>query len=47
MFQVKKLFERALSFRNHNTQTSETDAMIKALHKLIGLDIPSTKASVR
>ncbi len=44
IFLITKLLERTLNLRNHNTQISATYATIKALNKLVKLDIPKTKA---
>ncbi|WP_161492927.1 hypothetical protein [Candidatus Enterovibrio altilux] len=46
MVQAKKLLGGTLNLRNHTTQISETDAMIKALNKLVRLAIPNTKVIV-
>ncbi|HFQ5219159.1 TPA: IS5 family transposase [Vibrio vulnificus] len=42
MFRVKKLLGGTLSLRNYNAQVGEAYAMIKALNKLTGLDMPET-----
>ncbi|ATF08618.1 hypothetical protein BTN50_0074 [Candidatus Enterovibrio altilux] len=47
MVRVKKLLGGTVSLGNHTTQTSATDAMIKALNKLTRPDIPNIKAIVQ
>ncbi|OWM13163.1 transposase, partial [Vibrio parahaemolyticus] len=46
MFRVKQLLGGRLSLRNYNAQVGETYAMIKALNKLTGLDMPETQCIV-
>ncbi len=43
MLRVKKLIRKALNLRDHNAQTGETCAVIKALNKLSRLRMPKTK----
>ncbi len=43
MHRVKQLLGGKLSLRNYNAQVGETYAMIKALNKLTGLDMPETQ----
>ncbi len=42
MYRIKQLLRGRLSLRNYNTQVGEIYAMIKALNKLTGLDMPET-----
>ncbi|WP_394336792.1 hypothetical protein [Candidatus Enterovibrio altilux] len=46
MFQVKKLLGETLGLRDHNTQISETYAMIKTSNKLTGLHMLRIKTMV-
>ncbi len=47
MYRVKQLLGGKLSLRNYNAQVGETDAMIKALNKLTGLDMPKLSISFK
>lgn len=42
MYWLKQLLSGRLSLWNYNSQLGETYAMIKALNKLAGLDMPET-----
>lgn len=46
MYRAKQLLGGRLSLRNCNAQVCETYAMIKALNKLTGLDMPETQCVV-
>ncbi len=43
MYRVKQLLGGKLSLRNYNAPVGETYAMLKALNKLTGFDMPETQ----
>ncbi|WP_161492937.1 hypothetical protein [Candidatus Enterovibrio altilux] len=46
MVRVKKLLVGRLSLRDHITQTSEIDVIVKTFNKLTRLSMPNMKAIV-
>ncbi|ATF08874.1 hypothetical protein [Candidatus Enterovibrio altilux] len=46
MVRVKKLLVGTLNPRNHTTQISEINAIIKSLNKLTKLSVPKMKAII-